>query len=390
MTQIIEIHPGRRLKMQYRKKKSYAIYRIKSPSGKIYIGKDEYFPSRMNSHRRIAENLRKVEYNSPIHRAIRKYGWSAMVIEVVDQNAKSVAELKRREKIWIRLHDSKRKGYNQTLGGEGTQGFNHSDITKEKLRQMKLGTKMPEDYCRLLGLRRLGSKHSEETKQKIAASNRGKIVADITKQKLRIVRLGKPLSIKNHEAIRVAMKKFSGVPIPAERKQRIKSSHLKREYEFISPDGQRVVRTNDLKTFAKGHALSTQHLYHVLNGKRLHHKGWKGRYVHINGNPEIAERLNEAKPAMLPRLEALRNAVCKFTYEIVSPENKIFVTRNLAEFCRLQGLDQRKMTSVVNGKPGRKFHRGWTGRKLLGASATAKSLTSGETIEMNVHRGAIG
>jgi hypothetical protein len=108
--------------------------------------------------------------------------------------------------------------------------------------------------------------------------------------------------------------------------------------------------------------------------------------VNINGSTEIAERLNGAKPALLPRLEALRKAVCKFTYEIVSPENKMFITRNLSEFCRLHGLDQRKMTSVVNGKPGRKFHRGWTGRKLLGASPAAKSLTTGETIEMNVHR----
>jgi group I intron endonuclease len=352
-------------------KKSYAIYRIKSPSGKIYIGKDEYFPNRMNSHRRIAENQRKVEYNSPIHRAIRKYGWSAMVVEVVDQNAKSVKELKCREKIWIWLNNSKSKGYNQTLGGEGTQGFKHSDSTKEKLRQMRLGKKMPEDYCRSLRLRMLGRKLSEETKQRIAAGNRGKIVADSTKQKLRIVRLGKPLSFKNREAIRVAMKKFSGVPIPAERKQRIKRSHLKREYEFISPDEQIVVRTNDLKTFAEQHKLSTQHLYHVLNGKRSHHKGWKGRYVNINGSPEIAEGLNRAKPVLLPRLEALRNAVCKFFYEIVSPENTRFVTRNLAEFCRLHGLDQRKMNLVVNGKPGRKFHRGWTGGKFSSTFATA-------------------
>src|SRR5450759_4864026 len=141
--------------MPYQKKKSYAIYRIKSPNGKTYIGKDEYFPSRMNNHRRIAENLRKVEYNSPVHRAIRKYGWSRMVVEVVDRNSKSITELKLRERVWIWLHDSKRKGYNQTFGGDGTVGFRHSDQTKEKLRQMKLGKKMPEEYCRLLRLRML-------------------------------------------------------------------------------------------------------------------------------------------------------------------------------------------------------------------------------------------
>ena len=148
---------------------------------------------------------------------------------------------------------------------------------------MKLGKKMPEDYSRLLRLRMLGRKHSDETKQRIAAGNLGKKVAEVTKQKLKIARLGKPLSAKNREAICLAMKKFSGVPIPAERKRRSSVLQLKREYEFISPNGQVVVRTNDVKTFAEQNALSTQHLYHVLNGKRLHHKGWKGRYVSING-----------------------------------------------------------------------------------------------------------
>jgi group I intron endonuclease len=371
--------------MEHRKKKAFAIYRIKSPSGKIYIGKDEYFPSRMNNHRRIAENLRKIEYNSPIHRAIRKYGWDRMIVKEVDRNAKSVEELKRREKIWIWLSNSKNKGYNQTFGGEGTQGFKHSVSTKEKLRRMKLGTKMPEDYCRLLGLRRLGTKHSDETKQRIAASNRGKTVAEATKQKLRVGRLGKPLSPKNREAIRSAMTKFSGVPIPAERRQRIKRSHLKREYEFVSPDGRAVVRTSDLKTFAEQNALSTQHLYHVLNGKRLHHKGWKGRYVSINGNIEIAEHLNEAKPALLPKLEALRNAVCKFSYEIVSPDGEVFTTRNLSDFCKHHGLDQRKMTSVVSGKPGRKSHRGWTGRKFASTPTVGNSVTHPHEQANRVH-----
>jgi len=345
-------------------KKNYAIYRIKSPSGKVYIGKDEYFPSRMNNHRRIAENPRKVEYNSPVHRAIRKYGWSRMVVEMVDRNAKSVAELKLRERVWIWLHDSKRRGYNQTFGGEGTVGFKHSDQTKEKLRQMRLGKKMPEGYCRLLQLRMLGRKHSEETKQRIAAGNRGKKVAEVTRLKLKLARLGKPLSTKNREAICLAMKRFSGLPIPAERKHRIKSSHLKHEYEFTSPNRQVVVRTNDVKTFAEQNALSTQHLYHVLNGKRLHHKGWKGRYVSINGSPETAERLNRAKPMLLPRLEALRNVVCKFSYELYSPIGEVFTAKNLREFCRLHGLDQRKMTLVVNSKAGRKSHRGWKGQKI--------------------------
>ena len=353
--------------MLNQRKKIYAIYRIKSPSGKIYIGKDEYFPSRMNSHRRIAENPRKVEHNSPLHRAIRKYGWEKMTVEMVDIASRSAKELKRREKIWIWLNSSKHKGYNQTFGGEGTEGFRHSDATKEKLRQMKLGKKMSEAFCRALSQRMLGRKHSKETKQKIAEGNRGRKITTAAREKLRQIRLGKPLQQEHRNSIRRAMEKFSRIPIPSERKERIKRSHLKNEYEFISPNGQ-IVRTKDIKTFAKANALSTQHLYHVLNGKRLHHKGWKGRYVNISGNVERAEQLNEVKPVLLPRLEALRNAVCKFTYKLSNPNNAVFITKNLSEFCKQHGLDQRKMTLVVNGKVGRKFHRGWSGQKIAQTS----------------------
>jgi group I intron endonuclease len=346
-------------------KKSYAIYRIKSPSGKAYIGKDEYFPNRMHSHRRIAENPRKVEHNSPLHKAIRKYGWDKMIVEMVDITSRSAKELKRRERIWIWLNNSKHKGYNQTFGGEGTEGFRHSDETKEKLRQMKLGKKMSEDFCRALSQRMLGRKHSEGTKQKIAEGNRGREITAAAREKLRQIRLGKPLPREHRDSIRKAMERFSGIPIPTERKERIKHSHLKNEYEFTSPDGRVVVRTTDIKTFAKENALSTQHLYHVLNGKRLHHKGWKGQYLNINGNTETANQLNKAKPILLPRLEALRNAVCKFTYKLANSNGAVFITKNLSEFCKRHGLDQRKMTLVVNGKDGRKFHRGWSGEKVV-------------------------
>ena len=81
------------------KEKQLVIYRIQSPSGKVYIGKDEYFPQRMNNHLHISGNPKKSEYNSPVHRAIRKYGWNNMIVEAVDHRSKTVEDLKRREKI---------------------------------------------------------------------------------------------------------------------------------------------------------------------------------------------------------------------------------------------------------------------------------------------------
>ena len=103
-------------KKRGRKNKKLAIYRITSPSGKIYIGKDQYFPNRMINHFHISENKKKTEHNSPIHKAIRKYGWENMIVEGVDFNAKTTDEFSHREEIWIWLCNSHKRGYNQTKG----------------------------------------------------------------------------------------------------------------------------------------------------------------------------------------------------------------------------------------------------------------------------------
>ena len=271
-----------------------AIYRIKSPLGKVYIGKDQYFPQRMVNHRHISENKNKTEHNSPIHKAIRKYGWENMIVEGVDFEAKSVDELSHREEIWIWLSNSKKKGYNQTFGGEGTKGYKHSAESKRLISKKATGRKDSPETIINKRLASTGRKHSEEAKQKIALGNKGKIVSKSTRKLLSQINSGKTLSEEHRKNISKGIAPYKGVPIPEERRLRIKDSHLNSEFELISPAG-RIYITNDLATFAEKNDLSTQHLYKVLNGKRKHHKGWTGKYISKKGEDYEAPKYVEKK-----------------------------------------------------------------------------------------------
>ena len=108
--------------------RAMAVYLIRAPgpNGKAYIGKDSHFPARMRGHERIAAKPGHKEFNSPVHRAIRKYGWPSMEVKAIDNRARSLRELARRERLWVWLYRAKLSGYNQTHGGEGTVGYIHS------------------------------------------------------------------------------------------------------------------------------------------------------------------------------------------------------------------------------------------------------------------------
>jgi len=286
-----------------KKKHRFGIYRITSPSGKVYIGKDQYFPQRMVNHRHISRNKKKTEHNSPIHLAIRKYGWENMIVEGIDFEAKSVDELAHREEVWIWLSNSKKKGYNQTHGGEGTTGFKHSDKTKKLISKKATGRKQTPEQKRNASLANIGRKHSEETKQKMSVAQKGKIVSDQQKRKQSKAMKGRRISEAHIQKIQTFIdREVKGVPIPEERRLRIKESHLNSRFELVDPEENRH-EVADLATFAQEHGLATQHLYKVFNGKRKHHKGWTEKFLLKQGEEYTAPPYIE-KRKLIGRLVA--------------------------------------------------------------------------------------
>jgi len=114
----------------------FYIYQIKNlVNGKSYIGKTEKNPFvRWMKHISNCENGRV----NRLYSAMRKYGLSAFLIEIVD-TATSKKELNDLEKVWIFLMDSNNPdyGYNMTEGGDGGDTFSGLKRSLETIEKMK-------------------------------------------------------------------------------------------------------------------------------------------------------------------------------------------------------------------------------------------------------------
>jgi group I intron endonuclease len=156
------------------------IYKITSPSGKIYIGKTNNLRNRICAYR----NAQKSNTNTLIYTSIKKYGWDAHVFKVID--SASINVLNELEISYIQKYNSYRHtnpyGLNLTIGGEGTYGRIDSVETRKKRAAHHIGSTRSKETRQLMSLAKKGSPSnrknciiSQETKNKISKSNTGKI-----------------------------------------------------------------------------------------------------------------------------------------------------------------------------------------------------------------------
>lgn len=130
---------------------AYTVYRLTSPSNKVYIG---------ITSQPIKKRWRNgIGYKNCtlMNKAINKYGWENFKKEILLENT-TESEAKALETLLIKICQSNNPdyGYNLTEGGEGTNGLKLSEEQKEHLRQINLG-----------------KHHTEETKLKMSAAHKG-------------------------------------------------------------------------------------------------------------------------------------------------------------------------------------------------------------------------
>lgn len=112
------------------------IYKITSPSGKIYIGKTINIINRKSSYKGLHCKKQRILYNS-----LLKHGWENHSFEILLEGNYTNDELSKFEIYYIILYNSFVKwndfGMNLTLGGDGCPLISHSDETKKKISETK-------------------------------------------------------------------------------------------------------------------------------------------------------------------------------------------------------------------------------------------------------------
>ena len=114
------------------------IYKITNLiNNKCYIGQTiKSIEERWRDHKCKAFNSSSKCYNYPLYRAFRKYGINNFSFEIIEKC--KISELNKKEIYWIQYYNSYKKGYNQTLGGDGTKSLelNEQEVI-EKYNELK-------------------------------------------------------------------------------------------------------------------------------------------------------------------------------------------------------------------------------------------------------------
>lgn len=139
------------------------IYKITSPSNKIYIGRTDNFDRRMNEHKYGALTKKS---DTSLYRAIRKYGWDSMDKKIIckvesDKSKKIEEEL-------ILAHNSVKNGYNDTYIGAGGDVW---DGRRDSVEYMEFIDKMRKVNS---SNRMHGKTHSKETRNKLKEKAKGR------------------------------------------------------------------------------------------------------------------------------------------------------------------------------------------------------------------------
>lgn len=159
------------------------IYKITSPSGKVYIGQSVNIKKRFHHY----SNMNNCENQIRLFRSFKKYGTKNHLFEVVEEC--NVSELNEKERYYQEMHNAiGENGLNCKLTNTKYKKGIVSDEIKAKISNKNKGVVRTENHKQILRTNFLGRKHSEESLKKMrdnnARANLGRIVSLETRKKL--------------------------------------------------------------------------------------------------------------------------------------------------------------------------------------------------------------
>ena len=208
------------------------IYKITSPSEKVYIGQSRNIQNRVQSYKRLDCKNQPILYKS-----LKKHGWEAHTFEIIEEC--EFEQLNIRERYWQDFYDVLNGGLNCVLTKTDELPKKMSEATKKKIGNANKGDKnhmygrkgelhhnfgkpmSDEQKEKLRGERPYaqgennyfyGKKHSEETKKKLSELAKGRKPSEETLLKRSIAMSGE----NNH---------FYGKNLSEEHKQKLSEAH---------------------------------------------------------------------------------------------------------------------------------------------------------------------
>ena len=151
------------------------VYKVTSPSNKVYIGQSKNIEARWEKYRFIS-NSKSQQY---LNNSFKKYDIKNHKFEIVEECL--IDDLSNREKYWITIYDSFNKGLNLTKGGENPPIQNKPQSLEHKLK---------------IGLANKGKKHTEEAKQKIKEKRALQVFTSEQIKKISDSKKGKPSKLR--------------------------------------------------------------------------------------------------------------------------------------------------------------------------------------------------
>ena len=176
------------------------IYKITSPSNKIYIGQSIDIERRFRHYKRMVCKDQVKIYNSFL-----KYGVDAHIFEVLELC--DTEELNNRERHYQDLYDSVANGLNLLYVKSEHFNGGHSDESKKKISDSLTGRKLSEEHKYKIGLNNSRRGMSDETKEKHRLNGLGKKASPETIEKQRQKRLGSKRSEETKKKMSESAKK---------------------------------------------------------------------------------------------------------------------------------------------------------------------------------------
>lgn len=175
--------------------RNWTIYKITSPSGRVYIGLTSNAKLRQNSYKYLSCHEQPVIYHS-----LKKYGWGSHNFSIIETFENNIEYALGKEMFWIRSYMSNvskypfNRGMNLNDGGRGNIGYKHSKESKNKMSVSRSGYKWSEESKKRFSEKKKGFNSywpNEETKMKMSLASKGRKHTEETKRKLSLAAKGR-------------------------------------------------------------------------------------------------------------------------------------------------------------------------------------------------------